>query len=234
MKTEPLTTEMVPVRGALVAVAFKRSARARRVSLRVDPAQGVVITLPARASRRAGLALLHAHEDWVNERLEALPQALALKPGAIVPVHGLPHEIVHLPTGRGGAWVEAEKIFVTGEAEFLSRRVADCLKRLARQRLTAMAAETAQRAALRPRAVRIKDTRSRWGSCAPDGTLAFCWRLICAPEFVQDYVVAHEVAHLKHMNHGKLFWQLTDELTPHSAAATAWLASHGAGLLRIG
>ncbi|MDE2239934.1 MAG: M48 family metallopeptidase [Rhodospirillales bacterium] len=234
MKAEQLSTEMVPVRGALVAVMFKRSARARRISLRVDPAHGVVITLPTRASRRAGLSLLQTHESWVHERLEALPEPLALKPGAVVPVRGLPHEIVHVPGGRGGAWVEDGKIFVTGEPEFLARRVADCLKRLARQRLTAMAAETAQRGALRPRAVRIKDTRSRWGSCAPDGTLAFCWRLICAPEFVQDYVVAHEVAHLKHMNHGKLFWQLTDELTPHRPAATAWLASEGVSLLRIG
>ena len=234
MTLEPPATEMVPVRGALITVAFKRSARARRISLRVDPAQGVVITLPMRGSRRAGLALLRAHEDWVSERLEALPQALVLKPGAIVPVNGVPHEIVHVPTGRGGAWVEDGKIFVTGEPEFLARRVADCLKRLARQRLSAMAAATAQRAALRPKTVRIKDTRSRWGSCAPDGTLAFCWRLICAPDFVQDYVVAHEVAHLQHMNHSKLFWQLTDELTPHRPVATAWLAKDGASLLRIG
>lgn len=234
MSAPTLTTEMVPVRGALVAVAFRRSARARRVSLRIDPAQGVVITLPLRASRRAGLALLRAHEEWVGERLDALPQPLALKPGAVVPVHGVPHEIVHSPGGRGGAWIENGKIFVTGELEFLPRRVADCLKRLARQRLTAMAAQTAQGAALRPKSVRIKDTRSRWGSCAPDGTLAFCWRLICAPDFVQDYVVAHEVAHLRHMNHGPQFWMLTEELTPHRQAATAWLASDGASLLRIG
>jgi len=229
-----MTTEMVPVQGALIAVAFKRSSRARRVSLRIDPAQGVVITLPLRSSRRAGLALLHAHEDWVSERLEALPQKLALEPGATVPVHGRPHEIQHIPGGRGGAWIEEGRILVTGQPEFLARRVSDCLKRLARQHLTAMAVETAQRADLRPKTVRIKDTRSRWGSCAPDGTLAFCWRLICAPAFVQDYVVAHEVAHLRHMNHGPQFWHLTEQLTPHRPAATAWLASDGVRLLRIG
>nr|WP_295745826.1 M48 family metallopeptidase [uncultured Acidocella sp.] len=234
MSQEPLTTELVPVQGALIAVAFKRSARAKRISLRVDPAQGVVITLPMRASRRAGLALLHAHEAWVNEKLEAMPQPLRLTPGALVPVHGVPHEILHRPEGRGGAWIEEGRIIVTGEAEFLARRVADCLKRLARQRLTAMAAEIAREAGLRPKIVRIKDTRSRWGSCAPDGTLAFCWRLICAPEPVQHYVVAHEVAHLRHMNHGPHFWALTETLTPHRQAATAWLASEGAGLLRIG
>ena len=76
--------------------------------------------------------------------------------------------------------------------------------------------------------------RTRWGSCAPDGTLAFCWRLICAPEFVQDYVVGHEVAHLRHMNHGAQFWALTEELTTHRKAASAWLGSNGQALLRIG
>ncbi|GAN78686.1 M48 family metallopeptidase [Acidocella aminolytica] len=233
MSGAAFTTEFVPVQGALIAVSFKRSTRARRISLRVDPAQGVVITLPMRASRRAGLALLHEHEAWVSEKLDALPLPLALKPGAMVPVVGVPHEIVHVQNQRGGAWIESGAIYVTGEPEFLARRVSDCLKHLARQRLTARAAETAQRASLRPKVVRIKDTRSRWGSCAPDGTLAFCWRLICAPDFVQDYVVAHEVAHLRHMNHGPNFWALTDLLTPHRHAATTWLANEGPSLLRI-
>jgi predicted metal-dependent hydrolase len=97
-----------------------------------------------------------------------------------------------------------------------------------------MAVQKAQFAGLKPKAVRIKDTRTRWGSCAPDGTLAFCWRLICAPDFVQDYVVAHELAHLRHMNHGPQFWSFTATLTPHRTAAAAWLKENGLELLRIG
>jgi predicted metal-dependent hydrolase len=61
-----------------------------------------------------------------------------------------------------------------------------------------------------------------------------CWRLAMAPSFVQDYVAGHEVAHLRHMNHGKQFWALTRQLTPHRDAATAWLAANGPGLLRVG
>ncbi len=76
-----ITTELVPIQGALAQVAFRRSTRARKISLRIDPAQGgVVITLPLRASRRAGLALLQAHEAWVAERLAALPERPALYP----------------------------------------------------------------------------------------------------------------------------------------------------------
>ncbi len=233
--TPALTTEMVPVRGALAVVAFRRNVRASKISLRIDPAHGgVVITLPPRASRRAGLSLLQTHEAWVAEKLAALPSAMPFVAGAAVPVHGVPHVIRPAASAHGGAWVEAGEIRVTGGAEFLARRVTDCLKRLARQRLTALAAEKGAVARLTPRRVQVKDTRTRWGSCAPDGTLAFCWRLICAPEFVQDYVVGHEVAHLRHMNHGRHFWALTDTLTPHRAAASAWLASNGQALLRIG
>jgi predicted metal-dependent hydrolase len=230
-----LVTEMVPVRGELATVAFRRSTRARKISLRIDPAQGgIVITLPPRASRRAGMQLLLAHEDWVADKLRALPKPLRLAPGALIPLGGVDHEIVPVPTARGGAWIEPGRIFVAGEPEFLVRRVTDCLKRHARQNLAALAVQKAAPIGLRPKAVRVKDTRTRWGSCAPDGTLAFCWRLTCAPDFVQDYVVGHEVAHLRHMNHGERFWALTDELTPHRQAATSWLAANGQALLRIG
>jgi predicted metal-dependent hydrolase len=230
-----LVTELVPVQGALATVAFRRSSRASKISLRIDAAQGgIVITLPMRASRRAGLSLLQTHEAWVAEKLAALPSALPFKPGAAVPVCGVPHIITPCAEGRGGAWLDSGRIWVTGGPEFLPRRVADCLKRLARQKLTALTTEKSRLAGLTPKCVRVKDTKTRWGSCAPDGTLAFCWRLILAPEFVQDYVVGHEVAHLRHMNHGKHFWALTEKLTPHRAAAGAWLSDHGQALLRIG
>lgn len=229
-----ITTEMVNLRDKLIPIGFKRSSRARRISLRVDIAHGVLLVLPLRASRKAGFELLRTHADWIYEKLETLPRPLILKPGALVPVGGVSHNIIHLPDRHGGAWIENQSICVAGEAEFLPRRVTDCLKTYARRRLTEAAMQLAGQVQLRPKTIRIKDTRSRWGSCAPDGTLAFCWRLICAPEFVQDYVVAHEVAHLKHMNHGPQFWALTEQLTPHRHAATAWLASEGPCLLRIG
>jgi predicted metal-dependent hydrolase len=228
-------SELLPVEGALARVDFRRSTRAKRISLKIDAASGaVVITLPSRASRGAGLQLLRAHEAWVARRLAELPGAVPFRPGAIVPVNGKPHVIVPAPEGHGGAWIEQDEIRVAGAPEFLARRVNDYLRRLARDRLGALAVEKARTVALVPRSVRVKDTRTRWGSCAPDGTLAFCWRLILAPEFVQDYVVGHEVAHLQHMNHGRHFWNLAERLTPHRSAATAWLSRNGQALLRIG
>lgn len=230
-----MTTEMHPIGGVLTAVTFRRSPRARRISLRIDTrADGILITLPTRASRKAGLDLLTANQSWVTEKLAALPQPVRFAPGAQVPLHGVAHEIIHRPEARGVAWVEDGRLHVTGAPEFLPRRVADFLRHQARTRLTALVAEKAALAGVKPKAVRLKDTRSRWGSCAPDTTLAFSWRLICAPEYVQDYVVAHEVAHLRHMNHGTDFWALCATLSPHKAEASAWLSAQGLTLLRMG
>jgi predicted metal-dependent hydrolase len=216
-------------------VEWRRSTRARRVSLRIDPRGGnVVVTLPPRAARSAGMALLTTHADWVASRLAALPDHVPLVDGAMVPINGVPCRIRHVPQHRGVAWIVEQELFVTGASEFVRRRVIDFLRTEARRKLSALAAAKAATIEATPRRVVVKDTQSRWGSCAPDGSLAFSWRLIMAPEFVQDYVAAHEVAHLHHMNHGKRFWALVDRLTPHTVAAVPWLRLEGSRLLRIG
>src|SRR4051794_31232340 len=216
-------------------VTWRRSARARRISLRIEPrGGGVIVTLPARASLAAGRALLMTHTDWVAERLARLPRQVALQPGAEIPIGGRPHRIVHRPGARGGAWTEGGELHVTGDPAFLARRVTDFLRAEARRRLAAAAVQKAAAAQVPLRRVVVKDTSSRWGSCTADGTVMFSWRLIMAPPEVQDYVVAHEVAHLRHMNHSRQFWGLASQLTPHRPAATAWLAAHGAGLMRVG
>ena len=216
-------------------VEWRRSTRARRVSLRVDPRGGaIVVTLPPRASHKAGMALLMGHVDWVADRIAALPESVPFTDGAMVPVCGVVHRIRHVPNARGAAWLQDGELHVTGAPEFLPRRVMDFLRAEARRRLSALVAAKAALAGLTPRRIVVKDTSSRGGSCAPDKTLAFSWRLVMAPDFVQDYVAAHEVAHIAHMNHGPLFWALVDRITPHTKAAIAWLRRDGAKLQRVG
>jgi predicted metal-dependent hydrolase len=232
---KPPLPESLAYPGGSAAIAWRRSPRARRITLRIDTRQGrVVVTLPMRAAQAAGLALLTQNTAWVKQRLAALPQAAPFADGACVMIDGIAHPIRHTPGGRGGAWIEAGVLHVSGEADFLARRVNDFLRAEARRRFAAQALAKAATAGMMPRRVTVKDTRTRWGSCSADGVLMFCWRLLMAPLHVQDYVVAHEVAHLRHLNHGASFWALADDLSPHRAAAVAWLSSEGARLLRVG
>lgn len=233
METPPPETLALPSGPA--RVEWRRSSRARRVSLRIDPSDGaVVVTLPPRAGRAAGMTLLMNHVDWVADRLAALPEALAFTDGALLPIGGAPHRIRHRPDARGGAWLQDGELHVAGAPEFIGRRVRDFLRSEARRRLVLLVADKAAAVGRLPKRLTVKDTSSRWGSCASDGSLAFSWRLVMAPDFVQDYVAAHEVAHLRHMNHGARFWALVAELTPHADAAIPWLRREGVRLLRVG
>ncbi len=226
---------MIEPQLAAIPIRWQKSARARRISLKIDArAACVVVVLPPRTSQARGRELLGRHLDWAQARLARLSRIAPLADGGAVCLDGREHIIRHLPAARRGAWIEGAGVCVSGPPEHLARRVTDLLRREARRRLSVRAIAHAATAGVVPRRIAIKDTRSRWGSCTADGTLMFCWRLVMAPPDVQDYVVAHEVAHLRHMNHGPLFWALVARLTPHRAMAQAWLAAEGAGLHRIG
>ena len=216
-------------------VLWRRSARARRVSLRIDPrSAAVIVTLPTRAARAAGLRLLADNAGWVGSKLAALPPPLLFADGATIPVGGEPHRIRHMPDGKGGAWLAGTEIHVAGSPDFLSRRVNDLLREEARRRLGALVQDVSDQTGLRPARLAIRDTRSRWGSCTAGGTVMFNWRLVMAPLTVQHYVVVHELAHLRHLNHGPHFWNLVRTGAPDMPAAIAWLKRHGSGLMRAG
>ena len=187
-----------------------------------------------RAGRGAGVALLMNHADWVASRLAALPDAVPFTDGTSVNIGDVPHRIRHVPESRGGAWLQDGELLVAGSAEFLRRRVMDFLRAEALRRLSALVLVKTATLGVTARRIAVKDTRSRWGSCAADGSLAFSWRLVMTPESVQDYVAAHEVAHLKYINHGARFWNLVDRLTPHASTAIPWLRAEGFRLLRVG
>src|ERR1700689_2963143 len=125
--------EMLTLPGGPTRVQWRRSVRARRVSLRIDPSGGmVVVTLPPRASRRAGMSLLMTHADWVTDRIARLPRMIRFDDGEAVPIDGKPCRIRHVPQARGGAWLADGELHVTGAPEFLCRRVNDFLRAGAR------------------------------------------------------------------------------------------------------
>lgn len=211
--------------------------RARRIALRIDAAgDAVEMVLPRRSSRAEALRFLEASRGWIDARLAALPPRLSFVDGATIPVMDVPHVIRAMGAvrGRGAAWIEAGELCVAGDPAFLARRTRDFLRDRAKRELTARAHACAARIERKVNRVTVRDTVSRWGSCARGGNLSFSWRLIFAPEAVIDYVVAHEVAHLIEMNHGPRFWRLVETLHPGAKAQRLWLNRNRLRLMRIG
>lgn len=223
------------VNGRKVPVKIRRHTRAGRMSLRIDQQDGsIVLTLPPHLATRHGLAFAMSKADWLAARLAALPANIPFADGIALPLLGVPHRLRHDPDGRGVVWVAEGEIHVAGHAEHFDRRLTDWLKRRAREEITARALPMAASLGRPVGSIRLKDTRSRWGSCSSRGDLAFSWRLLLAPAEVLAYVVAHEVAHLSEMNHSAAFWRLVDDLVADAETARAWLKRNGAQLHRYG
>jgi predicted metal-dependent hydrolase len=209
-------------------VAIRVSPRARRVALRIDAAaRQVELVLPRGIALPHGLKFLDAQRGWIAARLAALPMAVPFADGAAIPVLGVPHVIrCEIRQSAPAVAIADGEIRVKGDPAHLPRRVRDHLAQLAVRELTARARDFAARIDRQIARVTVRETKSRWGSCAATGALSFSWRLVMAPEPVIDYVVAHEVAHLAEMNHGPRFWRLVATLVPDTHAPRAWLKRH--------
>ncbi len=221
--------------GRDVPVLLRRNRQARRIILRVDPkTDGVALTLPWYASETEALGFLESQQAWLRKRLDKLPERIPFEPGRTIPILGEDHMIEHRPDARRGVWLEDGRVCVSGDIDYLPRRLLDWLKKEAKARLSELAQEKAGELGVKVGRISVRDTTSRWGSCAHDGSLNFSWRMILAPVFVFEFIVAHEVAHIVERNHGPRFHALVQELTPHEERAEAWLNAYGQRLHRIG
>jgi hypothetical protein len=182
---------------------------------------------------------------WIRYRLEDLPPRVPFGDGVVIPFRGQDHVIRHVREGRGGVWCEDGVIYVSGHAEHIGRRVTDWLKAEAKRLLTPMVHMMAAVLGSKVARVSVRDTRSRWGSCSADGRLSFCWRLVLAPDAVLVYVAAHEVAHLKHLDHSRAFWRTLKDvlaayaggahiITSEPSSARQWLRRSGTALHSYG
>jgi predicted metal-dependent hydrolase len=218
-----------------VPLELSRHPRARRITLRLNAAgDGVQMVLPRRTPVSEAVTFAERNGAWILRHLARVPARVPFADGAVIPLMGENHVISHAPEGRSGVLRADGIIRVSGQPEHLARRVGDFLKREARQEIGSRARAKAESIDRRVGRLSLRDTRSRWGSCNSDGDLNFSWRLILAPEPVLDYVVAHEVAHMVHLNHSKRFWKLAGSLTPDMDGAKAWLTRNGAQLWRYG
>ncbi|GAN71877.1 M48 family metallopeptidase [Acetobacter syzygii] len=213
-------------------VVWKHSTRAKRLSLRVAPHEHkLIVTLPLTCTDQQALTFVQTHQGWIEERLKKLEKTPSFSVGNTVFITGKPYLIVHAPEQKGGAWLENDCLMVSGDPAFINRRVADFLRNHATSILRKEVEAVALSTGLRPTRIDIRDTSSRWGSCSASGRIMFSWRIIMAPDLVRHYLIAHELSHLRHMNHGPLFWQQVARITPYKKQAERWLRQTGPLLL---
>jgi len=247
----------------VVAYAVRQSARAKRLGLWVDPATGVVVTLPRGFSARRIEPFLARHERWILRQLERLEHAVSQIPprwpyGTTLPYRGDEHAVLIRPAARSAADCvirhslrrppavgggcpprsmvsrESERTLVVsmrapgieGARRLLRRWYHGEATRWLAQRV----AELSARLGLSVKRMSVRNPRWRWGSCSPTGSLSFNYRLVMAPPDVLDYVVVHELVHLKFPNHSKQFWALVAAHHTDPRACRAWLRAFGSSL----
>ncbi|HEY4944176.1 MAG TPA: SprT family zinc-dependent metalloprotease [Rhizomicrobium sp.] len=226
-------SSLLRIDGRAVAVTMRLNPRARRLIVKVHPSTGEIsVIAPSQRALDRALDFAQGEAPWISRQLARVPKRVALTLGQAIPFRGEEHLILR---GDGGpAVVGAGVLRVGGRDEHVPRRVLDFLKREARRETEALSRAYAARIDAKVRRVTVRDTASRWGSCSANKSISYCWRLILAPAFVLKYVVAHEVAHLREMNHGPRFWRLVRSLVADIETPQAWLKKNGTALHRYG
>ncbi len=219
----------IEIAGRMVPLAIRRTANARRMTMRLAPdGAGIRITLPRWGSQAEALAFARSRADWLATQLATQPVPLVIGHGALLPFAGRQLELCHDPASTRRVQRDGDRLIVGGAAESLAPRLSRWLKGEARPLLNSDLAEYCQRAGQPVPRLLLSNARRRWGSCAGDGTIRINWRLVMAPDWVRRSVVAHEVAHLVHFDHSPAFHALLDAIYEGDIArANGWLKREG-------
>ena len=211
-------------------IFLRKNSNSRRITLRISALDGkITITGPNYLDFEEFKKFAESKKSWLKSKRKSFEPPIFISEGIEIPVAGTHTKIlfsdVREPKEVGGI------LFVSKEKP-VSIQVKKYLKEISRIHLAYICNEFAERLGSKIHKITLRDTRSRWGSCSNDGKLMFSWRLIMAPEDVLAYVAAHEVAHLKHMNHSKDFWETVEYLFGSYKKERAWLKQNGPSLHR--
>ena len=214
-----------------IPVKVRRNARARRMTLRVPRAGGeVVLTLPPRATLQEGREFAASKAEWLRRTVLAMPGLKLVAEGARLPIAGQDVLLRAMPLRT--VRLEGDVLYVPSRAA-MGATVQAWLKHRAHVALREAVDRFAAKLGRQPRALALRDTKSRWGSCTHDGRLMFSWRLAMAPPLVLDYVAAHEVAHLVELYHSPAYWRVVSDICPDWKLHRGWLHAQGQTLHRL-
>lgn len=208
----------------------RRSARARRVRVAVDPQRGVEVILPQRAAAREAERAVVELRPWIDRRLreaQAARDAVAAR-GGTVPYLGADLRLTP-EAGRTRAHRRGDDLLVpAGDATQALER---WYRRMARAEVAPRLDAAVTALGTGYTTLTIRNQKTRWGSCSSTGAMSFNWRLLLAPEDVLDYVVWHEACHLVVLDHSPRFWALVERHVPGYREPKRWLRRHGGTLV---
>lgn len=232
-KTGAVEAGSIDLEGRKLPVMVRVDRRAKRLILRIENTGHIKVTCPHEKDIGAALAMAKSRSEWIGSRLAELPPLTPFRPGAVIPVLGRSRHIVQDQIYRGPARLEGDIIRVGGTSP-IEGSVLRLLRREAQGACRQRALTASARIGVPLGRVRVRDMKTRWGSCTAAGDVTFNWRLVHAPLAVLDYVVAHEVAHRRHMDHSSAFWRVVETLYPDYRAQERWLRDEGRTLFSFG
>lgn len=224
----PPVAAMIEIQSERLPVIYRRHNRARHYLLRLRADKTVVVTVPRRGTLQFARQFVESRRAWLEKHLRLLaarPVTPAiLRPGMEILFRGRRVPLEARPqAGHLEIWFDNEKVRVPAAEENLRPSVEKHLRALAHSELTARAVELARQHAAPVRRVTVRNQKTRWGSCSVRGTISLNWRLIQVPETVRDYIILHELMHLRHLNHSARFWAEVEKVCPDYRAAEHWL-----------
>ena len=200
----------------------------RKLTLKIDPKERIaILTVPRFCSKKRAIDFVNNNMDWIINTLGRLPAIKEFKNGEKISLFGQTVQIIHNAEAKRGVWLVDDILYVSGKIEFLSRRVRDYIKKRAATEFYNRSTVLAEKIGCKVHGICIKDTKSRWGSCSSLNNINYNWRIALAPPYVIEYLIAHEVSHLKHQDHSTDFWQCVEFLYPEWKKGNEWLKKHG-------
>lgn len=193
-------------------IITKKSARAKRIQIRIHKGQ-VIIIYPNNGCINKALEFFNSKKSIITQRL-ANQHKISFEDGSIITILGKSYTVIHLGNLPGGIILNDDKMIIYGGRTNLEHRVKNFLTFILKQKITELVLTTTKKINVTFNKISIKETYTRWGSCSSRGNLSFCLKLIFMEEKILEYVVVHEVCHLKEMNHSKEFWELVESLYP--------------------
>ena len=211
-------------------IFLRKNSNSRRITLRISALDGkITLTGPSYLDFEEFRNFAESKKSWLKSKRGSFEPPIFVSEGIKIPIFGTEIKVLssrfQTPKKIGNSLYINKKYPVANQ-------VKNYLMEICRVHLNYICGELAERIGSEFHKITLRDTRSRWGSCSNDSNLMFSWRLVMAPKDILTYVAAHEVAHLKHMNHSKEFWEAVEFLFGPYKKEKAWLKKNGPSLYR--